>query len=87
MSRTAKHHRILARTFVTAAVVALAATAPASASPLAHGKDYVAPTCGGPNEIVQCKPPLKVHTAPTDSLAAPTCGGPNEIVVCRPPVE
>ena len=77
----------LAKFIVTASVAALAAAALASASPLAHGDSYVAPTCGGPNEIVVCKPPLKVHTAPTDSVVAPTCGGPNEIVQCRPPVE
>ena len=87
MSRIAKHHRILARTLATAAVAVLAATAPASASPLAHGKDYVAPTCGGPNEVVVCKPPLKVHPAAADSVVAETCGGPNEIVECPPPVE
>jgi len=53
MSRTA--NRIL----IAAAFAALVAAAPASASPLAHGKDYVAPTCGGPNEIVECPPPVK----------------------------
>ena len=83
MSRIAKQYRIL----VIAAVAALAATAPASASPLAHGKNFVAPTCGGPNEIVECKPPVKLHPAAADSVLAPTCGGPNEIVQCRPPVE
>lgn len=77
----------ITKILVTAAVAALAATAPASASPLAHGEDFLNPTCGGPNEIVVCKPPLKIHTAPTDRLVAPTCGGPNEIVVCRPPVD
>ena len=63
------------------------AAAPASASPLAHGDDFLNPTCGGPSEIVVCKPPVKVHVAPTDSLVLKTCGGPNEIVQCRPPVE
>jgi hypothetical protein len=78
-----KPHRILAAAFVAA----LMAAAPASASPLAHGDSYIAPTCGGPNEIVVCKPPLKVHVAPTDSLVLKTCGGPNEIVECRRPVD
>ena len=78
MSRIAKPHRIL----IAAALAALVATAPASASPAAHGKDFVAPTCGGPNEVVVCKPPLKAHPAATDSVVAATCGGPNEIVEC-----
>ena len=53
-----KPHRILA----TAFIAALVAAAPASASPL---KVHVAPTdslvlktCGGPNEIVECRPPV-----------------------------
>jgi hypothetical protein len=78
-----KPHRILATAFVAAIVAAT----PASASPLAHGEDFLNPTCGGPSEIVVCKPPLKVHVAPTDSLVLKTCGGPNEIVECRRPVD
>ena len=78
-----KPHRILAAAFVAA----LVAAAPASASPPVHGQDFLNPTCGGPSEIVVCKPPLKVHVAPTDSLVLKTCGGPNEIVECRRPVD
>jgi len=93
MSRIARDHRILARTLVTAAVAALAATAPASASAapshVPHGDlPIVAKTCGGPNEIVQCKPPVKTHPdSPIDDEAVPTCGGPNGVVECPPPVE
>jgi hypothetical protein len=89
MSRIARDHRILARALVTAAVAAVAVTAPASASAVPHADlPYAAKTCGGPNEIVQCKPPVKSHSAAaTDTLLAPTCGGPNEIVQCKPPVE
>ncbi len=77
----------IAKFLVVASVAALTAASPAAASPLAHGDSYIAPTCGGPNEIVVCKPPLKVHVAPTDSLVLKTCGGPNEIVECRRPVD
>ena len=88
MSSIARHHRILARALVTAAVAAVAATAPASASALPHPDLPIAvKTCGGPNEIVECKPPAKSPAAATDRFLAPTCGGPNEIVQCRPPVE
>jgi hypothetical protein len=87
MSRIAKHH--LARTLVTAAVAALAVAAPASADgPNRLPTIFVAPTCGGPNEVVECPPPVKhPHAAAADSVVAPTCGGPNEVVECAPPVE
>ena len=48
----------------------------------------VAKTCGGPNEIVECRPP--VETPPdsaTETEAQPTCGGPGDIIECAPPVE
>ena len=52
-----KPHRILAAAFVAA----LVAAAPASASPIKHvapTDSLVLKTCGGPNEIVQCRPPV-----------------------------
>jgi hypothetical protein len=59
----------ITKILVAAAATALVATAPASASPLVHGKDFVNPTCGGPNEIVVCKPP--VESKPGGALRIP----------------
>ena len=86
MSRTARVHRTLA--LIAAAVAALAASAPASASPARDDVNFVAKTCGGPSEIVECPPPVKSHPdTPIDDEAQPTCGGPNDVVECAPPVE
>jgi hypothetical protein len=94
MFRVATHHRILVKTLVTAVVATVAATAPAAASdapsriPAQHAVNIVAATCGGPNEIVECAPPVKSRPdSPIDHEAQPTCGGPNEIVECPPPVD
>jgi hypothetical protein len=84
MSRIAKPHRILAM----AVVAALAAAAPAAADgPNRLPTTFVAPTCSGPNEIVECAPPAKHRYSAADDVVAPTCGGPNEIVECAPPVK
>ncbi len=90
MFRVARHQRILVRTLVTAVVATVAATAPAAASapdaPSRHAVNIAAATCGGPNEIIECAPPVEGrHAAVTDRLLAPTCGGPNEIVECARP--
>ena len=84
MSRIAKPHRILARTLATAAVAALAAAAPAAADgPDRIPTTFVSPTCGGPNEIIECAPPVEHRHSAADDVLLATCGGPNEIVVCR----
>ena len=46
--------------------------------------DVVGPTCGGPNEIVECAPPVKHPHANTEDEARPTCGGPGDVIECRP---
>jgi hypothetical protein len=79
MSRITKPHRILAM----AVVAALAAAAPAAADgPNRLPTTFVAPTCGGPNEIIECAPPAKHRYSAADDVVAPTCGGPNEIIEC-----
>jgi len=95
MTRIARDHRFLLRTLIAAAFATLAVAAPASALPAdAPGRvparqdvTFVAKTCGGPNEIIECAPPVESPAADVDSLVAKTCGGPNEIIECPPPVE
>ena len=77
MSRSARDHRIPALIAAGVAALAATATASASASPGRDDVNFVAGTCGGPNEIIECPPPVKSWpAAATDSLVAPTCGGP-----------
>ena len=84
MSRIAKPHRILAM----AVVATLAAAAPAAADgPNRLPTTFIAPTCGGPNEIIECAPPVKHPHSATETEAQPTCGGPGDIIECAPPVE
>ena len=84
MFRIAKPNRILAM----AVVATLATAAPAAADgPNRLPTTFVAPTCGGPNEIIECAPPAKHRYSAADDVVAPTCGGPNEIIECAPPVK
>ena len=69
MSRIARDHRFLLRTLIAAAFATLAVAAPASALPAdapgrvpaRHDVTFVAKTCGGPNEIIECAPPVEAE--------------------------